>query len=151
MNKRVHQMMKLKHQYQHLNFSVLFPEVSHGEWILLVAVKKQREDNAGEMPPHPFGPGDFAKMLECSPPMISKMLRSLEKKGMLVRETDKADRRNTNIFLTEQGEELLLEGKERMDCLFERVIAKFGEEQVDKMLVAMEEFYQVVKEELEEK
>lgn len=151
MSERVHQMMRLWHQYQHLNFNVLFPEVSRGEWFLLVTLKKQQEGREGDMPPHPPGTGDFARMLECSPPMISKMLRSLEKKGMIERRADETDRRNTNVFLTERGEEMLFAGKGRMDCLFDRVFAKFGEEQVDKMLAAMEEFYKAVKEELEEK
>lgn len=149
LNERVQKLMRIGYQYQHLNYQTLFPEVSHGEWILLVAIKKQAENE--EMPLHSPGTGKLAKMLSCSPPMISKMFRSLEKKGYILRKIDENDRRNTNVFLTEQGEELLETGKARMDGLFERVVEKFGEQQMDELLHSMEEFYQVMKEELEEK
>lgn len=149
MNERVQRLMRIGYQYQHLNYQTLFPEVSHGEWILLVSIKKQAESE--EMPFHSPGTGKFAKMLSCSPPMISKMFRSLEKKGYIIRRIDENDRRNTNVFLTEQGEELLETGKARMDVLFDKVVERFGEEQMDELLNIMEEFCQVMREELEEK
>ena len=38
-----------------------------------------------------------------------------------------------------------------MDVLFDKVVEKFGEEQMDELLNIMEEFCQVMREELEEK
>ena len=38
-----------------------------------------------------------------------------------------------------------------MDVLFDKVVERFGEEQMDELLNIMEEFCQVMREELEEK
>lgn len=158
-------MMQLNHKLHHLNIAVLFPEVTYGEWLLLVTIERQNQGDGLEpcpLEPDHFtdgkeactrspGTSHFAKMLECSPPMISKMLRSLETKEMIVRQTDTKDRRNTHVFLTEKGKELIQAGKERADQLFDEAIRTIGEDRMNQTMDTMEEFYQILKKELEDK
>lgn len=159
-------MMQLNHKLHHLNIAVLFPEVTYGEWLLLVMIERQNQENDLQAPcslvsdefadgkeacARSLGTSHFAKMLECSPPMISKMLRSLETKEMIVRQTDKKDRRNTHVFLTDKGKELIQAGKERADQLFDEAIRTIGEDRMNQAMDTMEEFYQIVKRKLEDK
>lgn len=145
-------MMQLSHKFQHMNFEAILPEMTHGEWILLINIEDQTcGGGPKEQCPRPPGAGHFAKLLECSPPMISKMLRSLEGKGMIVREVDVQDRRNTNIFLTEQGKEYLSTGKKRIDRVLAKAVNVLGEEKINEMLQVLEEFYEILKNELEDK
>lgn len=48
---------------------------------------------------------DVARMLHVAPPTVSKMLRGMEKAGLVERRSDAADQRLTRVYLTEAGRE----------------------------------------------
>lgn len=69
-----------------------------------------------------------ARLLHLSKPAVSQLLGALEKKGYVLRETDRADRRRVTVMLTPEGERVRREAwayaQHRMDLIIER----FGEE-----------------------
>jgi MarR family transcriptional regulator, organic hydroperoxide resistance regulator len=46
---------------------------------------------------------DVARMLYVAPPTVSKMLRTMEKAGLVERRPDEADQRLTRVYLTDSG------------------------------------------------
>jgi MarR family transcriptional regulator, organic hydroperoxide resistance regulator len=48
---------------------------------------------------------DAARMLHLAPPTVSKMLRAMEKAGLVERRPDEADQRLTRVYLTDAGRE----------------------------------------------
>lgn len=145
MNQVMGQFIQVAHKFQKIPMHSIFHEVSHGEWMLLGAIENQGKENTKEAM---AGTGQFAKVLKCSPPMISKILGSLEKKGYIRREISRKDRRNTCIYLTPEGQRVLDEGKDKMDILFDRIVSRIGEEQMKKMVADLEQLQEISLEEL---
>lgn len=57
--------------------------------------------------------GDLAAAEQVSPPTMSRLVNSLERDNLAVRERDEADRRVVRIRATETGRRLLNEGRHR--------------------------------------
>ena len=57
----------------------------------------------------------LAKELKVSSPAVSRMLGILENKGPIGRDVDKDNRRNTYVYLTQQGEEEIAETERLLD------------------------------------
>lgn len=88
----------------------------------------------------PFCGGDRASVseiqnrLDFSRPAISQILSALESKDLIVRETDKADRRKVMVILTPKGSEILKSAKRHIHGLMEEGIRRFGEENTRKLI-----------------
>jgi DNA-binding MarR family transcriptional regulator len=59
---------------------------------------------------------------------VSKMFTSLERKGYIIRETDKANRRRITVELTESGEKVLKEAIFQTEQTLDKIISRFGED-----------------------
>jgi DNA-binding MarR family transcriptional regulator len=67
-------------------------------------------------------PSELSAALQSSTARISAILRTLEKKGEVVRETDKANRRNILVTITEAGR---MRAKEDMKGVYDRIAQIF--------------------------
>ena len=85
-------------------------------------------------------------MMQCTPPMISKILRGLEKKDMITRSMDQQDKRNVQVTLTEFGKEKVKEGRIVLAAYTDQIVKRFGEEKLGQIIDFMNEFYEVSKE-----
>ncbi len=65
---------------------------------------------------------------------ISQMMNSLEKKGYIKREIDKADRRKVIVTLTKVGKEVWKETKESADNNLEEFISRLGDEKTKQLI-----------------
>ena len=72
--------------------------------------------------------GELSEELSVSTGRVATVLKSLENKGMIVRNSNLTDKRRVHVFITDTGKELVhekhLEGIARM----EKVLEKLGEE-----------------------
>ena len=74
--------------------------------------------------------GDLASIREylaVTKASVSQMLASLEKRGLLVRETDPADRRNLIVTLTKDGQERLRLKEAQVNLRIEELLTALGE------------------------
>lgn len=76
----------------------------------------------------------LANQLQLSPQAISKTLRSLENKAYIERHVDKDDRRNTLVYITKKGKDLLKSARVEMEKFCSLVIEKMGEEDIRKYI-----------------
>lgn len=76
---------------------------------------------------------DLAKRMEILPPSISRVLRGLEKKGLIERKIEPFNRRNVYVLLSDKGREVLLSCSDRMDRLLMRVVEEVGQQDIDKL------------------
>ncbi|MBW3088592.1 MarR family transcriptional regulator [Bifidobacterium sp. 82T24] len=88
----------------------------------------------------PLTPGRMSEALGVSPGRVSAILDRLEKKGLVVRETDPSNRRNVLVSIT-------VEGRERERMLFHEIREKFvhvfnrmGEEHTRQFIDRCKEF-----------
>lgn len=77
---------------------------------------------------------DLVKRLPSSPQAISKYLKRLEERGMLMRLSVKRDRRSTEILLTEKGQEALECSREKMNKFYREVFGGISEEEFNSMI-----------------
>jgi DNA-binding MarR family transcriptional regulator len=77
---------------------------------------------------------EIQNRLDFSMPAISQILSALESKGLVVRETDKSDRRKVMVNLTPKGTEALESAKAHIYELMEECIRRFGEENSLKLI-----------------
>ncbi|EHC4728814.1 MarR family transcriptional regulator [Listeria monocytogenes] len=81
-----------------------------------------------------MGISDVKEFLSVSKPAVSQMLSSLEKKGFLVRDVDKNNRRNVIVTLTDTGREVLSVELENFNIKLKKIISHLGEDDVKQMI-----------------
>ena len=76
----------------------------------------------------------LAQRLQVSTPAVSRMLRTLERRGLVERMADQADRRSTYIVLTQRGETLYRQCARQLQGCFGRVLDQMGARQMEEFL-----------------
>ena len=122
----VHSMFRFK------KLGMIFPpgiDIHMGE----LFVMKSIEGNSS-CPAHSSPVSDLPKHLMISKPAMSQLLNGLEKKGYIIREIDKLDRRKISVTLTPEGQNILTRTKDYADSMLETVISRFGEENTRQLI-----------------
>lgn len=97
------------------------PELSRREFITLQVLRYNSEAGSIRM-------GDLARLLEVPLPALSKMMQSLEPRGLVRREIDPTDRRFTLASITPDGLALAQKAEEHNDRNTRAVFDALGEE-----------------------
>lgn len=120
-------------------------DLTQVEAYMLFGIFKMIED-AGDQDDKPLQirVGDIIRNTGMSTTAVSKKIRNLEHKGMLVRTASKADRRNVEISLTEQGRQVYQQEKEKKQMRLERTIQEMGQENVKQMLTLVNQMLDVM-------
>lgn len=92
------------------------------ELVVLNLIKKERQ---------PADPGirvsEISRLLNVTSPTITQIIRSLEDKGLIDRNTDQEDRRAVRIKLTGSGENILAETARTFYASFNGLVEHLGE------------------------
>jgi DNA-binding MarR family transcriptional regulator len=91
---------------------------------------------------------EIGNKLEISAPAVSRMLKSLEAKGLIRREIDSENRRNTFVFLTDKGYTVKANADKSLNLFFKNVYKKVGRENIDQFRMLAKKITTVVFEEL---
>ncbi len=125
------QYMLAMNRFGRLNMPVLFNRVSKSEFFLLeLLYGHMREYREG------MNVSAIADRLGVSPPAVSRMLRAMHTRGLIVRGDYALDRRNTLISLTEKGDITRKEQEQVIETFLEGVITQMGSEKM-KAFVAL--------------
>ena len=84
--------------------------------------------------------------MEMSMPAVSQFLRTLEDKGMILRQISQKDRRVTLITVTVKGRAILLESQAQFDRMLDRLIQRYGREQMESLTVMIKRLASVMQE-----
>ncbi len=90
-------------------------------------------------------PGVVAHMADTTPSALSQMLKSLERKGYVVRERLGGDSRGIALELTEEGRALAQEGERLRDAYLRELFVYLGEDDVRalvRVIKRMAEFFE---------
>jgi DNA-binding MarR family transcriptional regulator len=90
---------------------------------------------------------ELARNLRIASSQTSRMLKILEERELIGREIDNRDRRNTYVFLTEQGREVCRETQDSMKCFMKRVLQSMGEDRVEELISLCNELAEVMERE----
>lgn len=118
------------HSLSMLNFSGLLSRTSQSEFLVMGAVLKLEQLHNSSN----YGISNIADSLHVSSPAISRTITSLENKGYVARYTDRLNRRNTNVKLTELGAEVFDAERARLSEFMNSVVERMGEEKLSQLL-----------------
>lgn len=116
--------------------------ISHSEFCLLNIIT----DSADGMTV-----SAIAAELDVTPPAVSRSLKSLESRGLVTRETNLINRRNTMVRLTDNGRELLVNSRKQIDAVMKRVHEKMGEERKNQLCGLLSEMTEIIENYVAEK
>jgi DNA-binding MarR family transcriptional regulator len=77
---------------------------------------------------------------------ISSMFTSLEKRGYVIRETDKTNRRKITVELTPEGERVIAEAQKQVDAMLEAILSRFGKEKSRQLVLLLNELSDITDE-----
>lgn len=86
---------------------------------------------------------DLAEFLQIKNPAASELVDRLVKSGLLQRETNPNDRRQTILTLTDQGKTFLSERKQRLLEGYQRLLNEMSVEDQKRVEFAFSELYQI--------
>lgn len=116
--------------------------ISHSEFFLLNIIMDRNND---------ITVSEIAAELEVTPPAVSRSLKSLESRGLIKRETNLINRRNTMVKLTETGQKFLEMSRRQMDMVMQYVEEKMGEERKNQLCLLLEEMTKIIEQYAAEK
>ncbi|GLC79074.1 MarR family winged helix-turn-helix transcriptional regulator [Lacrimispora brassicae] len=93
---------------------------------------------------------DLAKKMNIALSAASRMLNTLEKRGLVYREIDPKSRRNICVSLTEEGENMWKKCSGMMSELLERVIVGMGEDDACKLIELWKRFSDLMEKEVDQ-
>ena len=133
---------------QFMNSIPLKTGISHSEFCLLnIITDNSDQTNSADG----MTVSAIAAELDVTPPAVSRSLKSLESRGLVTRETNLINRRNTMVRLTESGRELLEYSRKQMDAMMERVHEKMGEERKNQLCELLSEMTEIIEKYVAEK
>ena len=92
-----------------------------------------------------FTPLMIAELLEVSKPMITNHITVLEKKGYIIREYSKEDKRSFYVIPTEKAKELVKVTEKKMNKYLQQIEEALGKENFDKLLQMLENTNKILK------
>ena len=138
--------LETSHSFKKVDLRWLELGLSESEFLVLDIVDRYHASVRGQ-------PGIYvsqlADLLQVSPPAVSRMLRGLEKRGLLTRETDRQNRRNTFVKLTADGQSAREKAVCRIRDFLNRVIQRAGIAETEQMLRQISRVREVMQDELE--
>lgn len=94
---------------------------------------------------------ELAELLETDATTAMVLCDSLEKRGWLVRNRDKTDRRINRLVLTDKGRNIYTDAMKRLQTGYEYVFSSIKSDELIKVLPVLSEVYQHLKEVTQEK
>lgn len=127
---------------QFMNVIPFKTRISHGEFCILNIIMCGGND---------ITVSEIAAEMDVTPPAVSRSLKSLESKGLVKRETNLINRRNTMVRLTETGLDILKSSRRQMDAVMQYVEEKMGEERKSQLCLLLEEMTGIIEQYANEK
>lgn len=124
-------------------------EISPAEFCAIIAIAKYNKKEEGKDQVD-ITVSELVEKLGSSLPAVSKLLRSIEQKGLIERTVNHSDRRVTNIVLSDEGKKLLDQQIKARDAMMEHIVQEMGEENMRMLLTQMQNLYTILKSEVEE-
>jgi DNA-binding MarR family transcriptional regulator len=139
------EIMQVFHKFRRLNITDILPDITQMEFHTLAAVMKIGKEQGNE----DVSVSAVGREINASMAMVSKRLRTLEEKELIVRVTDPKDRRNTYIHFTCKGKKKIEETQKIIEDFMETILDQVGREEVEQLKESLHKMYEAAKREIE--
>lgn len=132
--------------FRKLNLFHLIPDISQADYSVLKMTQYCAEGMADVR--KNVKVSSVVEKLGCAAPMVSRSLKNLESRGWIVRVTDPDDRRNTFVYLTEEGNRMIQKADGTLYAFTSRVFQELGPEIMQSLNQNLLRFQQICREEM---
>ena len=133
-------------QFHKLKLGDLFPDMTKMDCMTLMTIAHfYKEEKAQKK----INTSKLAERMHAKQSAISRTLKKLEEKGLIVRTIDKEDRRNTYVEMTDKGRQAVAENKKKVNEVFEAVFSKMEKKDIEQLAAYLDRIYQLTKQEIE--
>lgn len=133
------------HSFRKLNIGSILPEkIAPGDFKTLMMIHCLNEENEKQG----VKISDVAAKRDVAVPAISRTLKTLEKRNLILRTVDKNDRRNTYVELTTEGKAVLEESHTIMRDFFYAISDRMGEQKMKVLVQSLKELYEIAEDEI---
>lgn len=141
---RSRRLFETAHKLKKLNLHETVSLMPKGEFFTLGTILKCSNDPVDRE----LRVGDIVNKMKVSSPAVSRNLRGLEKKGYIKRVTNEADRRNTNIIVTQKGKSAFYSDMSSMSEFMEQALSHLDEDEIDTFISLLNKITDGMEEEL---
>lgn len=135
------------YQFHKLHMGDLVPDITKLEGMTMAAIKHCSVKKGKEG----LTVSELTAKMKAKGPAVSRTLKTLEDKGYIERNVNKADRRNTYVKLTVSGEQKQEECEQVMNSFAHAVISKIDRDDMEQLIDCLNELYEASREEIEER
>ena len=135
------------YQFHKLHMGDLVPDITKLEGMTMAAIKHC----SGKKGKEGLTVSELTTKMKAKGPAVSRTLKTLEDKGYIERNVNKADRRNTYVKLTVSGEQKQEECEQVMSSFAHAVISKIDRDDMEQLIDCLNELYEASREEIEER
>lgn len=139
---RIRQAIGLLRRAQRLDFGKIHRRIQCAEFVLLGTIRELCE--SGE----PVTVSQLKEQLHVTPSAVTNLLRMLENKDLIRRQTDAGNRRKTFVYLTEEGTRVFQEEAEFACGFSARVYREMGDSDSAQAIVLLEKLVNIMENEL---
>ena len=140
-------LFRAMNRFRKLRIGDLFSDMTKSDGMMLWAISQLNQEKGGER----ATVSELAEKLHTKNSAVSRTLKNLEDHGWICRMTDPKDRRNTCVVLTESGEAM----QQNMTCTMQEfgraVISQVDEQDLKKLILCLDEIYDIAAEEIEKR
>lgn len=139
------ELIQLMRRMRKVRLNVMSEQVIYTEYFALEQISKY-----GQEYPESVGiyVSELAGSMNIVPPAASRLLNSMESKGLIARKVDPGDRRNTFVCLTAAGEEILAQTAKDMDALKAQLVRRMGREDLITLIELWTKLANIMEEEI---
>ena len=134
----INKLKKTKHIYPEMG------NISHGEFVLMFMISHIVEEKSVSSDELGVKISELSGHLHMSNPAASKMLSSLEDKGLIERKMGKNDRRVVYAALTPPGNELMQQYKKRFLEMSDLIVDRLGEEETKSLIIIINHLCEIL-------
>lgn len=139
------ELVQLMRRMRKARLNVLSEQVIYTEYYALEQISQYGREHPGSVGIYV---SELALSMNIVPPAASRLLNSMEGKGLIARKVDPGDRRNTFVCLTAAGEEILAQTAKDMDALKAQLVRRMGREDLITLIELWTKLADIMEEEM---
>lgn len=139
------ELVQVMRRMRKMRLNVLSKHVIYTEYHALEQINRYVKENPGSIGIYV---SELAVRLNIVPSAASRLLGSMESKGLITRKVDAGSRRNTFVCLTPAGSEALTQAAMDMDIMKTQIIRRMGRDDITKLIELWTRLADIMEEEL---
>lgn len=125
------ELMQIMQRLKKIRLNILSEQLIYSEYCALEQIDRYVTEHPGSIGIYV---SELADSMKIVPSSASRLLNTMEGKGLITRKVDTGNRRNIFVCLTPAGREILISTARDMDFLKSQIIRRMGTEDISRLI-----------------